>query len=192
MDVYASYLTNGNQGIDKTNSSQDPGVPLTLDTAQQLSAELEQRINQSKHNILKAISNNSKVYEEAVVQASRAQKTIAELLGGVDGLQAMLGDEESGIQARLVLARRNEQLVREQRAASSAVLGCLRGLSTVCAEIRLMDASVRAGELAEAARIWRRIRDTVDSGLGGAVRGARIEAVLGQRLEMASVDIRDK
>ncbi|KAJ2171509.1 hypothetical protein EV181_007796, partial [Coemansia sp. RSA 532] len=60
------------------------------------------------------LDENYLTYSAAVTKAESAQSSIAQLLQGVDELQLMLGDEETGIQTRLDTAIKNEEQICER------------------------------------------------------------------------------
>ncbi|KAJ2703609.1 ribosome biogenesis protein ytm1 [Coemansia sp. IMI 203386] len=190
MEACARYLAAETSPTDHNpQQKQQWHTALTLATAQQLSATLEEKLNQRRHNLRNAINNNRQTYTDAVQQADNAQTSISELLGGVDSLQTLLGDNDSGIHAQLATARRNEMLVNEQLQASSAVLGCLRQLSELYADLRSMDAAVRAGDLLTAARLLGNVQMAMQ---GADIQATKIEEILGRRTDLAKLDIRDK
>ncbi|KAJ2719914.1 Centromere/kinetochore protein zw10 [Coemansia sp. Benny D115] len=144
---------------------------LTLDTSKQLLKALEERAQQSK---------NSDTYTKAQTQAVEAQRKIDALLSGVDGLQSMLGDEETGIRHRLVQAKQQKEQVEEQLSENTKVLECLRLLAQIRELLRQADigASISEETGLEAAA---RAVTTAESLLEGAV------SQVGQSLIRAAV-----
>ncbi|KAJ2475339.1 ribosome biogenesis protein ytm1, partial [Coemansia sp. RSA 2320] len=133
------------------------------------------------------LRNSAVPYERAVAAAATAQASIATLLQGVDDMQALLGDEQSGIAARLARAEANEARVRSHLRENAAVLRCLRVLASLNADLRAMDALVRSACLDRAAAavlgLERDLREAT------AIHGTRISRVLADRVAMARANI---
>ncbi|KAJ2009253.1 hypothetical protein GGI14_006625, partial [Coemansia sp. S680] len=113
MDVYIQHLVGSNSD---TQPDSDVLLQSTLSiaTVSELSQELGRRLDNSKEAILHTLRDNPNVYERAVAETDKAQMAISGLLRGVDDMQALLGDERSGIHARLVDATENEARLRGQ------------------------------------------------------------------------------
>ncbi|KAJ2402447.1 ribosome biogenesis protein ytm1 [Coemansia sp. RSA 2559] len=162
---------------------------LTLDVAQQLSAELDGRLQRCKTELRQSLLDNYSTYSTAVDEADRAQESIAQLLHGVDELQAMFGDEETGIRARVIDAIEAEAQVRRRVEDNSAVLDGLRVLASVNDHLRRMDALVRDARHMEAAAAVRAVERTVVS--AHALDGLRIRSVLDDRIHLAAMNVKE-
>ncbi|KAJ2333274.1 hypothetical protein GGH92_008666, partial [Coemansia sp. RSA 2673] len=138
--------------------------------------------------ILHTLRDNPNVYERAVAETDKAQMAISGLLRGVDDMQALLGDERSGIHARLVDATENEARLRGQLQENGAVLTCLRLLSRLNATLRSMDALIRDSRLDQAAEML----VALERELGGAtsIGNTRISSVLAARVDQAKENIK--
>ncbi|KAJ2823910.1 Centromere/kinetochore protein zw10, partial [Coemansia erecta] len=112
---------------------------------------------------------------------------ISLLLEGVDELQLMLGDEESGIQTRLDTAIQNETQIRERLQSNSAILQCLKQLSGINGELQEMDRLVQHGELAEAAQKAEAVETAVNA--VDEIEGTQIKSVLEERVSLARMNI---
>ncbi|KAJ1796698.1 ribosome biogenesis protein ytm1 [Coemansia sp. RSA 2399] len=162
---------------------------LTLDVAQQLSAELDGRLRRCKAELRQSLVDNHSTYTAASNEAERAQESIAQLLHGVDELQAMFGDEETGIHARVIDAMEAEAQARRQVEENSAVLDGLRVLASVNSHLRGMDALVCDGRHLEAAVAVRAVERTVVS--AHALDGSRIRSVLDDRIHLAAMNVKE-
>ncbi|KAJ2696295.1 Centromere/kinetochore protein zw10 [Coemansia sp. IMI 209128] len=171
MDVYIQHLTGGSNT-----------------TVTELSRELGRRLDTSKEAILRTLCENDRVYERAIAEADKAQLEISELLRGVDDMQALLGDERSGIHARLVNATENETRLRVQLQDNSAVLACLRLLARLNASLYSMDALIREGRLDQAAEMLVSLERELSTAT--IIGNTRISDVLANRVELAKEGIR--
>ncbi|KAJ1769315.1 ribosome biogenesis protein ytm1 [Coemansia sp. RSA 1813] len=162
---------------------------LTLDVAQQLSAELDARLKLCKAELRQSLVDNYGTYISASDEVERAQKSIAQLLHGVDELQAMFGDEETGIRARVIDAMEEEARARKQVEGNSAVLEGLRVLASINSKLRTMDALVRDARHTEAAEAARAVEGTVAR--ARELDGTRIKAVLNDRIHLAAMNVKE-
>ncbi|KAJ2041747.1 ribosome biogenesis protein ytm1 [Coemansia sp. RSA 922] len=187
MDVYIQHLVGSNSD---TQPDSDVLLQSTLSiaTVSELSQELGRRLDNSKEAILHTLRDNPNVYERAVAETDKAQMAISGLLRGVDDMQALLGDERSGIHARLVDATENEARLRGQLQENGAVLTCLRLLSRLNAILRSMDALIRDSRLDQAAEML----VALERELGGAtsIGNTRISSVLAARVDQAKENIK--
>ncbi|KAJ2662015.1 Centromere/kinetochore protein zw10 [Coemansia sp. RSA 1200] len=188
MDVLVSRIlesdTHSPQSTDALLESE-----LTLDVAQKLSTELNTRLRQCKTELKQSLIDNRDTYTAAVDEVERAQESITQLLHGVDELQAMFGDEETGIRARVIEAIEREAQARKQIQDNSVVLEGLRVLESINAELRAMDALVRDARHMEAAKAIRAVEATVVD--AHALDGTRIRAVLGDRIHLAAINVKE-
>ncbi|KAJ2553962.1 ribosome biogenesis protein ytm1 [Coemansia sp. RSA 1933] len=162
---------------------------LTLDVAQQLSAELDGRLRQSKEALKQRLLDSHATYMTASDEVGRAKESIAQLLHGVDELQAMFGDEETGIRARVIDAQMAEAQARKLVDDSGAVLRGLRVLASVNDELRAMDVLVRDARHSDAARAIRVVEKAVVD--AHELDGTRIRIVLDDRIHMAAMNVKE-
>ncbi|KAJ2862023.1 Centromere/kinetochore protein zw10 [Coemansia aciculifera] len=187
MDAYIQHLTGGSSD---TQSDSDVLLQSTLSIAavNELSQELERRLDNSKEAILHTLHGNPDVYERAIAETDKAQLTISGLLRGVDDMQALLGDEKSGIHARLVDATENEARLREQLQENGAVLTCLRLLARLNATLRSMDALISENRLDQAAEMVVALERELDAAT--IIGNTRISSVLTNRVDQAKENIK--
>ncbi|KAJ1733867.1 ribosome biogenesis protein ytm1 [Coemansia sp. Benny D160-2] len=188
MDVLVSRILES----DSHSSQSTDGLlesELTLDVAQKLSTELNTRLRQCKTELKQSLVDNHDTYTTAADEVERAQESITQLLHGVDELQAMFGDEETGIRARVIEAMEKEAHARKQIQDNGVVLEGLRVLESINAELRAMDALVRDARHREAARAIRAVEATVVG--AHALDGTRIRAVLDDRIHLAAINVKD-
>ncbi|KAJ2056331.1 Centromere/kinetochore protein zw10 [Coemansia sp. S146] len=187
MDVYIQHLISGSSD---TQSDNDVFLQSTLSiaTVNELSQELERRLDSSKEAILHTLRDNPDVYERAIPETDKAQLAISGLLRGVDDMQALLGDEKSGIHARLVDATENEARLRGQLQENGAVLTCLRLLARLNSTLRSMDALIRESRLDQAAEMVVALEHELDAAT--IIGNTRISSVLTNRVDQAKENIK--
>ncbi|KAJ2141323.1 hypothetical protein IW136_002312, partial [Coemansia sp. RSA 678] len=163
MDTFVEHVIDGDWSGEGRPSDGLLNTVLDLKAATQLSQKLEQRLLLSQKEIRNSLDENYLTYSAAVTKAESAQSSIAQLLQGVDELQLMLGDEETGIQTRLDTAIKNEEQICERVQSNSAILQCLTQLSAINCELQDMDRLVQSGELDKAAQKAESIETTVNA-----------------------------
>ncbi|KAJ2716363.1 ribosome biogenesis protein ytm1 [Coemansia spiralis] len=188
MDNCSALLASGSLGSAVAAGS-IADSELGLGAAQQLSQALEQRLGACKAEIQRQLDNNRNAYAEAVAEVNRAQTAVDTLLGGVDDLQALVGDDETGAGARLAAARCEETQVAEQLRDNGSILRCLRRLAALKADLHAMDELVREQKLDAAAEAVIALETAVAA--AGELKGARISQVLADRIVLARLSIKD-
>lgn len=176
--------------VGDANATQQDAQTLSLETALELSQALAKRLETSEHNIRDILLSHYSAYTKTVEETARAQHNIDELLQGVDELQSLLGDDQTGIGARQQQAIEQEDQLREQLKESQAVLECLNQLSDINAELMSMDRMVREGKLDGAAQAAMDIRQRLQEAY--VIKGSRIHEVLEGRISTAVDHIRDR
>ncbi|KAJ2741440.1 ribosome biogenesis protein ytm1 [Coemansia sp. BCRC 34301] len=188
MDGYIQHLVGGNRDAHSDSDALLQST-LSLATVTELSQELGRRLDTSKAAIMRTLQENRDTYEHAISEADKAQSTIAELLRGVDDMQALLGDERSGIHARLVDATENEARLRSQMLENGAVLTCMRLLARLNADIHSMDACIRAGRLQQASEMILVLEKEL-SDAAATIGDTRIFGVLRNRMDLAKETVK--
>ncbi|KAJ2833678.1 Centromere/kinetochore protein zw10 [Coemansia furcata] len=187
MDVYIQHLV-GDSNSDTLNNDAPLKSTLDIATISDLSRELGRRLDTSKEALLHTLRKNHDVYERAVAETDKAQTTISDLLRGVDDMQALLGDEQSGIHARLADATESEARLRGQLQANGAILICLRLLARLNASLRSMDALICENRLDLAADMLVSLEHELNAAT--SIANTRINGVLTNRVVLAKENIK--
>ncbi|KAJ1731342.1 hypothetical protein LPJ61_002579, partial [Coemansia biformis] len=188
MDECIAQLASGTLGS-AVAAGDVADTELDLGAARQLSQALERRLDTCKAEMQKCLSDNRATYTAAVTDAAKAQDAIEQLLQGVDDLQALLGDDETGIGAQLAAARGCEARVGAQLRSNSGILRSLQRLASLNAELQAVDGLVRARDLGAAAEAVVALEASTEA--AGELEGARIKQVLADRLALARLSITD-
>ncbi|KAJ1774693.1 hypothetical protein LPJ54_004141, partial [Coemansia sp. RSA 1824] len=187
MDTFVEHVIDGDWSGEGRPSDGLLNTVLDLKAATQLSQKLEQRLLLSQ--VSTPLDENYLTYSAAVTKAESAQSSIAQLLQGVDELQLMLGDEETGIQTRLDTAIKNEEQICERVQSNSAILQCLTQLSAINRELQDMDRLVQSRELDKAAQKAESIETTVNAMEN--IEDTHIAAILVERVNLARMNIKE-
>ncbi|KAJ2626806.1 hypothetical protein GGF44_004910, partial [Coemansia sp. RSA 1694] len=138
--------------------------------------------------IVRTLHDKRDTFARAVAEADRAQEAIGELLRGVDDMQALLGDERSGIHARLADAAESEARLRNQLRENGAALACMRLLARLNADLRSMDALIREGRLERASEMVLAVERVLSD--AAIIHDTRIFGELRSRVDLAKENIR--
>ncbi|KAJ2540558.1 ribosome biogenesis protein ytm1 [Coemansia sp. RSA 1853] len=189
MDAFVEHVIDGDWSGEGRPSDSLLNTVLDLEAASQLSQKLEQRLLLSQKKIRNSLDENYSTYSAAVTKVGSAQSSIAQLLQGVDELQLMLGDEETGIQIRLDTAIKNEEQICERVQSNSAILQCLTRLSAINRELQDMDKLVQSGELDKAAQKAESIETAVNA--MEDIEDTHIAVILAERVNLARMNIKE-
>ncbi|KAJ2504182.1 Centromere/kinetochore protein zw10, partial [Coemansia sp. RSA 2052] len=137
---------------------------------------------------MRTLHDKRDTFARAVAEADRAQEAIGELLRGVDDMQALLGDERSGIHARLADAAESEARLRNQLRENGAALACMRLLARLNADLRSMDALIREGRLERASEMVLAVERVLSD--AAIIHDTRIFGELRSRVDLAKENIR--
>ncbi|KAJ2775257.1 ribosome biogenesis protein ytm1 [Coemansia nantahalensis] len=189
MDECSALLASGSLGA-AVAAGELADSELGLGAARQLSQALEQRLDACRAEIQRQLDDNREAYAAAVAEVSRAQDTADLLLHGIDDMQALVGDDETGAGARLAAARHAEAQAVQQMNDSGSVLRCLRRLAALKADLHGMDVLVREQRLDAAAEAV----VALEAALAAAseLEGAQVSRVLADRVSLARLSIKDR
>ncbi|KAI9500505.1 Centromere/kinetochore protein zw10 [Coemansia sp. RSA 1358] len=189
MDVYVNQILEGDGNSSPQASDTLLDSELTLDIAKQLATELETRLQLCKTDIRQSLLTNHGTYLSSIDEVEKAQESISQLLHGVDELQMLFGDEETGIRARVIDAIEAESQAQEQFRGNTAVLQCLQVLSSLNNELEAMDNLVKSNKLSDAANAITNVEKFLAD--ASIIEETRIEAVLNERIFMAKLNVKE-
>ncbi|PIA13022.1 hypothetical protein COEREDRAFT_11882 [Coemansia reversa NRRL 1564] len=188
VNEFISQLVDG-KALTAEDSDRLSGVSVGAGRALQFTQELERRVLQSEEEIRKRVAENYTTYSTAVREASKTQKAIRKLLQGVDSLQEMLGDEETGIRAQLDTALERLAQTQIQKRSNGEILDSLQKLSKINSLLQEMDKRIHAGDIEEAAQSVLELELVLDS--DDMLENTRIKSVLLKRIAEARVNMRE-
>ncbi|KAJ2608152.1 ribosome biogenesis protein ytm1 [Coemansia sp. RSA 1365] len=188
VNEFIAQLVDG-RGLTAEESDRMSRVSVGADRALHFTQELERRVLQSEEAIRKRVAENYTTYSTAVREASKTQKAIRQLLQGVDSLQEILGDEETGIRAQLDTALERLAQTQMQKRSNSEILDSLQQLSNISNSLHEMDKRIHAGNVEEAAQAVLELELVLDN--DGVLEDTRIKSVLRKRIAEARVNMRE-
>ncbi|KAJ2376397.1 ribosome biogenesis protein ytm1 [Coemansia sp. RSA 2607] len=183
MDARVDYLLGKDSNSDASTS------PLTLSSAQQLSASLSTRLSQSAQKLHAITHSAPAVYHQATSAATQATQQITALLSGVEHLQ-QLADTRHALTRQIDEATHDTENTSKRLQHSEAMLVWLRKIAEVFREISGAEESVDAGKLTQAAQGVARAVELAEEFSGSRV-GRLLEertAGVGQRIWQALVE----